>query len=99
MQKLSRISSGQNNKSCGIFHHESNKMVLHFCDFSVIFYAIYKNQPKGFTIWVDLLQGGPREETSFCNVVLGTAGRRGEAKFRRAAAGLGRGRAGEGSRG
>jgi hypothetical protein len=36
MQKLNGISSGQNNKSCGIFHHESNKIgfafFLSFCD-------------------------------------------------------------------
>jgi hypothetical protein len=44
------------------------KLVLHF---SVIFYAIYKNQPKGFTIGVDLLQGGPRKELFFCNVAPG----------------------------
>jgi hypothetical protein len=28
MQKLGGISSGQNNKSCGIFHHESNKISI-----------------------------------------------------------------------
>jgi hypothetical protein len=37
MQKLTGISSGQNNKSCGLFHHESNKIGLtffcFFCDF------------------------------------------------------------------
>jgi hypothetical protein len=37
MQKLAGISSGQNNNSCGIFHHESNKIgftfFLFFCDF------------------------------------------------------------------
>jgi hypothetical protein len=37
MQKLTRISSVQNNKSCGIFHHESNKIsftfLRFFCDF------------------------------------------------------------------
>jgi hypothetical protein len=46
MQKLSGISSGQNNKSCRIFHHEPKKLVLHFSDFSTIFYAIYKNLPN-----------------------------------------------------
>jgi hypothetical protein len=30
MQKLTGISSGQNNKSCGIFHHESNKISFAF---------------------------------------------------------------------
>jgi hypothetical protein len=37
MQKLSGISSGQNNKSCRIIHHKSSKIVLAFfwfiCDF------------------------------------------------------------------
>jgi hypothetical protein len=37
MQKLSGISSGQNNKSCRIFHRESNKIGFVFlwflCDF------------------------------------------------------------------
>jgi hypothetical protein len=37
MQKLSRISSGQNNKSCRIIHHESKKIGFaffrFFCDF------------------------------------------------------------------
>jgi hypothetical protein len=37
MQKVAGISSGQNNKSCGIFHHESNKIgftfLWFFCDF------------------------------------------------------------------
>jgi hypothetical protein len=50
MQKLTGTSSGKNNKSCGIFHHESKKLVLRFSDFSAIFYTIYKKQPNGFTI-------------------------------------------------
>jgi hypothetical protein len=34
MQKLSGISSGKNNRSCGIFHHKSNKIgFTFFCDF------------------------------------------------------------------
>jgi hypothetical protein len=35
------------------------KLVLHFSNFSMIFYTIYKKQPKGFTIGVNLLQLGP----------------------------------------
>jgi hypothetical protein len=46
MQKLTGISSGKNNKSCGIIHNEPKKIVLHFSGFSTIFYAIYKKQPK-----------------------------------------------------
>jgi hypothetical protein len=53
------------------------KLVLHFFDFSVIFYAIYKKQEITLTIGVHLLQGGPRKETGFCNVAPGAAGRRG----------------------
>jgi hypothetical protein len=69
------------------------KLVLHFSDFSVIFYAIYKNQQTHFTILVALLQGGPRKDLGFCNVAPGRPGSGGPAKFRRAAAGLGQGRA------
>jgi hypothetical protein len=82
MQKLSGISSGQSNKSCRIFHHESNKFVLHFYDFSTIFYAIYKKQPNHFTIGVNLLQGGPRKEIFFCNVVPRGAAGAAPVKFR-----------------
>jgi hypothetical protein len=46
-------------------------MVLHFSDFSMIFYAIYKKQPNHITIGVNLLQGGPRKDLFFCNVVPG----------------------------
>jgi hypothetical protein len=44
---------------------------LHFSDFSVIFYAIYKNKQTHFTILVALLQGGPRKEKFPCNVAPG----------------------------
>jgi hypothetical protein len=74
-------------------------LVLHFSDFSVIFYAIYKNQQTHFTILVALLQGGPRKEMFLCNVVPGSGGRRGVAKFRRCLAGVGPGRVGERSTG
>jgi hypothetical protein len=50
MQKLTGISSGKNNKSCRIIHHESNKIGFAFFRFSTIFYAIYKNQPNHNTI-------------------------------------------------
>jgi hypothetical protein len=67
------------------------KSVLHFSDFSVILYAIYKNQPKGFTILVNLLRQGPWKESEFRNVVPGAAGRRGWAKSGELAARIGRG--------
>jgi hypothetical protein len=58
MQKLKGISSGQNNKSCSIIHHKSNKVVAQdFSGFSVISYAIYKKQEMANTIGVILLQG------------------------------------------
>jgi hypothetical protein len=46
MQKLAGISSGKNNKSCEIFHKEPKKIGFAFFYFSMIFYAIYKKQPK-----------------------------------------------------
>jgi hypothetical protein len=52
-------------------------LVLHFSDFSAIFYAIYNNQQDGLTIWVTKLQEGPRKEVLLCNVVPETAGRHG----------------------
>jgi hypothetical protein len=74
-------------------------LVLHFSDFAVIFYAIYKNQENTFTIGVHLLQQGPWEDFEFRNVVHGRGGRCGLGKFRRCAAGFRPGRVGEGSRG
>jgi hypothetical protein len=73
-------------KVVGYFTTNPTKLGVHFSDFSVMFYAIYKNQQTHFTILVALLQGGPRKDVPFCNVVLGAAGRRGEAKFRRCVA-------------
>jgi hypothetical protein len=76
-------------KVVGYFTTNPTKLVLHFCDFSVMFYAIYKNQQTHFTILVALLHGGPRKDLGFCNVAPGRPGSGGPAKFRRAAAGLG----------
>jgi hypothetical protein len=73
------------------------KLILHLSDFSVILYAIYKNQQTHFTILVALLQGGPRKEKFLCNVVPGDGGRRGLGKFRRCVAGVRPGRVGKGS--
>jgi hypothetical protein len=41
-------------KVVGYFTSNPAKLALHFSDFSVIFYAIYKKQPNGFTIGVNL---------------------------------------------
>jgi hypothetical protein len=59
MQKLSGTGSGKNNKSCGIFHHEPNKIEFAFFWFSTILYGFYKNQQNDFTIWDAVLQRGP----------------------------------------
>jgi hypothetical protein len=75
------------------------KLVSHFSDFSVIFYAIYKNQEITFTIGVHLLHGGPWKEFGCCKVAPGRGSRRGWANSGELAAGLGRRRAGEGPTG
>jgi hypothetical protein len=59
MQKLLGTSSGKNNKSCRIFHNESNKFGFAFFWFYAMFYGFYKNQQNGFTIWDSLLHWGP----------------------------------------
>jgi hypothetical protein len=59
MQKHSGTSSSKNNKSCRIFHIESNKIDFAFSDFSTIFHAIYKKQQNGNTIEVVVLHRGP----------------------------------------
>jgi hypothetical protein len=55
----------------GYFTTNQKKLVLHFSDFSMIFYAIYKKQEIHFTIGVTTLQESPRKEICFCNVVPG----------------------------
>jgi hypothetical protein len=45
-------------------------LALHFSEFSVIFYAIYKISQLTFTIGEALLQKGPRKETLLCNAAL-----------------------------
>jgi hypothetical protein len=59
MQKLTRISSDQNNKSCRIIHNGSNKIGFAFSDLSVIFYEIYKIQQKHLYYLRIVLQQGP----------------------------------------
>jgi hypothetical protein len=78
------------------FTMNPTKLVLHFYDFSMIFYAIYKKQQNHFTIGVTLLQGGPRKEVWLCNVAPGAPASGGSAKFRPTA---GRGRPGTGGGG
>jgi hypothetical protein len=59
MQKLSETSSGKNNKSCSIFHNESNKIKFAFF---WIFYDLLCNlqdSENSNTIWDSLLPRGP----------------------------------------
>jgi hypothetical protein len=72
MQKLTGISSGKNNKSCRIFHHESNKIDFAFFWFLPQFSTNFTSFSQSTsTIGVNLLQGGPRKESVFCNVAPG----------------------------
>jgi hypothetical protein len=81
VQKLTGISSGQNNKSCSIIH-SGPKLVLHFSDFCTIFYTIYNNKENCNTIGHILLQGAPRKDLLFCNVVPGRGAVAVPVKFR-----------------
>jgi hypothetical protein len=46
MLKISRIRPYEYNKSCVFFTTNPTKLSLHFSEFSTIFYAFYKIQPK-----------------------------------------------------
>jgi hypothetical protein len=70
-------------------------LVSQFFDFSVIFYAIYKNQQNCLTIGVTFLQIRPWKDLEVCNVAPGAAGRRGLRNSGKAG-GLGRAGAGRG---
>jgi hypothetical protein len=71
------------------------KLVSHFSEFYVIFYAIYKNQKNCYTIGVTFLQLRPWKDLSVRNVVPMAAGRRGLANSGEAG-GLDRAGAGRG---
>jgi hypothetical protein len=60
------------------------KLVLHFSDFSVSFYDIYKKQEINLTIGVHLLQRGPWKDFCVCDVAPGGAAGAAPVKFRRA---------------
>jgi hypothetical protein len=47
---------------------DPTKLVSHFSEFSVIFYAVYKNQQFNLTIGVYLLRKGPWKDLHVCNV-------------------------------
>jgi hypothetical protein len=73
------------------------KLVSHFSEFSVISYTIFKIQQICLTMGVTFLQIRPWEDSLFCNVALGAAGRRGLPESGEAGAVSGRGRGGGGS--
>jgi hypothetical protein len=75
---------------------DPTKLVLHFSDFYTIFYAIYKKQPKHFYYLSYQLQGGPRKDLLFCNVVPWWAGRRGLPELSHFGGGIGWGMGGVG---
>jgi hypothetical protein len=74
----------------------ATKLVSHFSDFPVIFYAIYKKQPRHFYYLSFQLQGGPQKELQFRNVVPGRTGRRGSPELSNSSGALGRGMGGGG---
>jgi hypothetical protein len=53
---LQELAQARITKGVGYFTMNPTKLALHFADFSVILYAIYKNQEITFTIGVHLLQ-------------------------------------------
>jgi hypothetical protein len=59
MQTLSGKSIDKFYKSCRVFHYESEKLSLHFSDFSMIFYAFSKFQHFGNTIEDSVFTGVP----------------------------------------
>jgi hypothetical protein len=56
MQKLKGLAQARITIVVGYFTMNPKKLVLHFSDFSVIFYAIYKILEFTFIIGVHLLQ-------------------------------------------
>jgi hypothetical protein len=62
MQKYQKLAQTRITKVVGYFTMNPTKLVLHFSEFSKIFYAIYKKHGNHFTIGVNLLQGGPRKD-------------------------------------
>jgi hypothetical protein len=81
-------------KVVGYFTTNPTKLVLHF---SVFFYDFLRNlqeKPKHFYYLSYQLQGGPRKESLFCNVVPGAGGRRGLSKIPASSSSAGPGKGG-----
>jgi hypothetical protein len=96
MQKLTVISSGQNNRSCSVIHHESNKIRFAFFRCFYDFLRNLQESANSLYYFSALLQGGPRKELQIRNVVPGQTGRRGSPELSHSGGGFGRGMGGEG---
>jgi hypothetical protein len=72
------------------------QLALHFSDFSVIFYAIYKVQQICFNYLSYLLRIRPWKDFQIRNVTPGRTGRRGSPELSHSGGGFGRGMGGEG---
>jgi hypothetical protein len=98
MQKLTGISSGKNNKSCRIIHHESNKTGFTFfwlfCDF---LRNLQETGKLTLLFQLHFCSRDPGKNFGFAKWPLGAAGRRGWAKSGELAGARGRGRTGGGS--
>jgi hypothetical protein len=68
------------------------KLVLHFSEFSMIFYAFYKFQQNGCTIEDVTLRRGPRKDLGPRNWVLRPTGRRARRKSGSSSGAPGRGK-------
>jgi hypothetical protein len=72
MLKILGNKLGEYNKSCRIFHKESNKLSLHFSEFTTILYRFYKIQQFTTTIEDSLLHLGPWKELDPHRYTLGS---------------------------
>jgi hypothetical protein len=98
MQNYEKLAEARLTEVVGYFTTNPKTLVLQFSDFSTIFYAIYKKQPKHFTIGVTTLQEGPRKDFFPHNVAPGRPTGAAPVKFRPGSPEFGRGRVGRRSR-
>jgi hypothetical protein len=64
------LAQARISKVVGYFTKNPKKLVLHFSDFSVIFYTIYKNQSKLKYYLRTTLQLGPQSFLGFTTIPL-----------------------------
>jgi hypothetical protein len=93
MQKLTGISSGQNNKSCSIIHNGSNKIGFTFFGISCDFLRNLQESGNHFYYWSSPFAAGTLERNLSLQCGPWRPGSGGPAKFRPTA---GQARAGEG---